>query len=236
MEDIYLTKEEIEELERISKNYHGCNGECFKYEDGVVKIFYDGLASYLKCKIDEDIKRSSNIILWPKKRVFKVNRKTKYVIGYFMDKAPNVSLLDLKNKIISGKMDLAFDDLLRIYYDRFLKELQKEKVYMFDIKLAHVFIDDNFYFIDTDGYFDKDLYYVNTSEDKDEVKPYDYNLKEINKALALFMDCIICPGLKIYTDDDLNKESFLFDCISNIRSLTNNRVDTFMKLSNYKSR
>lgn len=232
MENIYLTSEEIKNLNKVCKHNYGCNGECFLYKDGVVKLFYNELPFYLKDKIDNDIKRSSNIILWPRKKVFKVNKKASYMAGYFMDKAPNISLLDLKNKIISQKTDISFDDFLRVYYDNFLSALKKEEIYMVDIKLAHVFIDDNFYFIDTDGYFEKDDNFIFAKTDQ--AKPYDYNLKEINRVLALFMDCIMGPNIMVYKDEDLSKESFLYDAIFNARKLT--KTNSFMKLSNYKRR
>ncbi len=100
-----------------------------------------------------------------------------------------------------------------------------------DVKMPHVFIDDNFYLIDTDFYSDA----LSSSDET-----YKRNLLEVNSCFDNFLCCFfgyISPKYDVYTDEEmeaLKTERYIDDKISYIRELTNDSVDTFRKLNEYK--
>lgn len=122
MDDIYLSGIKIKRLIPVSNKPSGVNGCCYKYKDGVIKIFRYNLNTYDKENILDHLNRESNIILWPKALVFKKDFFTDKLKGYYMPMAKNESLLTLRNNILKNKKDITFDEFLSIYYDKFLPE------------------------------------------------------------------------------------------------------------------
>lgn len=220
---IYLTNYQIRKLEKVSDKkdlYCGTRGACYKYKDGVLKIYYD-LSSINFEAINNNIKKKSPIVLYPKKKLYIVSfTKFPFVpYGYYMDKAPGKNLLQLRNEIICNKSDLLFDDLLKIYYDNFLPLLKKEQDEFIDLKLAHIFLYDNFYLTDTDSFEKRE-------------NAYYYNLYKFNKIMASFFEFIL-P--KTYIDGYLSykDESYIDKQIKEIKKCTSNNVNSFQELNNY---
>lgn len=148
-----------------------------------------------------------------------------------MNKAPGIDLETMKFNILTGVTDFSFDDFLKLYYDKFIPELKKENALLNDVKMAHVFIDDNFYLIDTDFYSD-----VLSSSDE----TYKKNLLEVNSCFRNFLcyfSIHLVPNYGFFTDEDMQKlqnEKYLDDKINYIKRLTNGSIDTFGKLNEYK--
>ena len=218
---IYLGLNEVNNLLPLSNCNKGCWAECYNYNDGVLKIYYDDIHPDILKNINNNIKKNSNIIMYPKDKLY-VDFKLK---GYYCLKAPGISLEELSNDIINGFKDLLFDDFLGMYYDKFLPEIIKENVVFDDLKLEHTFIDDNFYFIDTDFYKEKENNISNKS-----VK--ERNLSNINFFIFNYF-------IYSFTNENLYipnnyKENYMEKMINNIRIKSNNYVDSFSKLNNYK--
>ncbi len=104
MEDIYLTKKEIDKREKnpINDEYKGAYGSCSYYNGGILKVFHVHIDDDIKENIENNLKRESNIIMYPKCMLFE--KRSKKFRGYFMDEAPGKKLLTLRNEIICGKM------------------------------------------------------------------------------------------------------------------------------------
>lgn len=225
MEDIYLSRRELKKLEPLSDKSHGVFGQCYRYNNGVLKIYYNNVPFYLRSSINKNIKRDSKIILYPKCKLYKKGIIFPTLKGYYMDEAPGINLLTLSNNIISGKQDLSFDEILSLYYDSFIPELKTEKILMSDLKLPHIFVDDNFYFTDTDSYEDG---FSNSFM-------YRENLKQIN---FVFFDFFINVGslpIKAYSSS-FSKENYFYRQVNEIRKLTGNSVNTLREFCEYRKR
>lgn len=223
MKNIYLTDYQIKKMEKISDKkdlYCGTRGSCYKYKNGVLKIFYD-LSSINLAAINNNLQKKSPIVLYPKKKLYRVSlTKMPFIpYGYYMDMAPGKNLLQLRNEIICDKSDLLFDDLLRIYYDNFLPLLKKEQDEFIDLKLAHVFLNDNFYITDTDD-FKKRSY------------AFYYNLPKFNEILSLLFKYTL-PEAYIDSYSSYGDESYLDRQIKIIKKCTSNNVNSFRELNNY---
>lgn len=223
MRNIYLTDYQIKKLNKINDNkdlYCGTRGACYKYRKGVLKIFYD-----LSCRniesIYKNIQKESPIVLYPKKKLYRISlTKVPFTpYGYYMDKAPGKNLLQLRNEILCDKSDLEFDDLLKIYYDDFLPVLKEEKDEFVDLKLEHIFLDDNFYIVDTDAF-------------KQRTYAYDYNLEHFNEVLDDMIESMT-PQTEEKQYIDYNDESYLDNKIKYLKKQTSNNINSFRQLNNY---
>lgn len=223
MKNIYLTDYQIKRLKAINDNkdlYRGTRGSCYKYKNGVLKVFRNMSCENIK-SIYKNISKESPIVLYPKKEVYRLSL-TKNLIspcGYYMDMAPGKNLLQLRNEILCGKSDLEFDDLLRIYYYNFLPVLKKEQDEFVDLKLVHIFLDDNFYIVDTDGF--RKRYDV-----------YDYNLELFNETLDYMINFIV-PEIEEKQYIDYNDEAYLDKKIKYLKKQTSNNINSFRQLNNY---
>lgn len=223
MKNIYLTDFQIKRLEPVSDNmdsYSGTRGKCLKYKDGVLKVFYDINVPTIK-SIQKNVLKDSPIIIYPEKKLYKILSFSMPFIpeGYYMKKAPGKNLLTLRNEIICDKNDILFDDIEEIYYDKFLPLLKMEKDRISDLKFAHVFLDDNFYITDTDGFEPED-------------NAYKHNIDSFNEILScLFRQIGDAPYFEygiLYSD-----ESYLEKQINHIKKLTSNSVNSFKDFKDY---
>ncbi len=228
MKNIYLTSKQINRLEPISS---GNFGSCFNYKNGVLKVFNYDIDSDMLSDINKNLKRESNIVMYPKRKLYMVEHLKVKPSGYYMNKDTGIDLETMKFNILTGVTDFSFDDFLKLYYDKFIPELKKENALLNDVKMAHVFIDDNFYLIDTDFYSD-----VLSSSDE----TYKKKLLEVNSCFRNFLcyfSIHLVPNYGLFTDEDMQKlqnEKYLDDKINYIKRLTNGSIDTFGKLNEYK--
>lgn len=70
MKNIYLTSKQINRLEPISS---GNFGSCFNYKNGVLKVFNYDIYSDMLSDINKNLKRESNIVMYPKRKLYMVN-------------------------------------------------------------------------------------------------------------------------------------------------------------------
>lgn len=228
MKNIYLTSKQIKRLEPISS---GNFGSCYNYKNGVLKVFRSDIHSDMMSDINKNLKRESNIVMYPKRKLYKIELLKVKPSGYYMNKAPGIDLETMVFDILTGKTDLSFDDFLSLYYDKFILELKKEDALLNDVKTSHVFIDDNFYLIDTDFYSD-----ALSSGDE----TYKRNLLEVNSCFDNFLcrfSRYLIPRDGIFTNEEIEKfqkEKYLDDKINYIKRLTNGSVETLRELGEYK--
>ncbi len=214
------------ELSRIKNNpindsNSGIFGSCYYYKkDEIMKIF-NNLDSYILNNIKLNVKRTSNIIIYPNDLVF-LNKK---FIGYTMNKAPGTSLDEIINDIFCFKKDIAFEEFLTFFYDKFIPELKKQDVLMNDIKPCHMFIDDNIYFIDTDCYEQLS----NESEDA-----FKHNVFIINQVLMNLMLDYSEFYIQEPTLIELGNVNFMKKQLHELDVLTHGDVKTFKELVYYK--
>ena len=227
MQDIYLTERKIKKLEPLSDKSYGAYGKCYRYNGGVLKVFYDAISSRIESAIDKNIKRDSEIIFYPRSKLYMKSFSISRLKGYYMDEAPGINLLTLRNNVISGKQDLTFEELLSIYYDCFIPKLRKEDILMDDLKLSHIFIDDNFYFTDTDLYMD------GLASDS---SIYEENLSQVNSLLFGFLGDIGEFFRYDYECVGLSEENYFYRQISEIKRITGNSVNTLREFCEYKRR
>lgn len=226
MNDIYLSKYRIKNLEPLSDKSKGVNGVCYKYKNGVIKIFRYDLNSHYKENILSHLKKDSKIILWPKALVFEKGFFTDKLKGYYMDKAPNDNLLNIRNKVLHDNMDITFDQILYIYYDKFLPELKNENVLLSDVKMGHIFLDDNLYLTDTDNF---------TIEEKSG-EIYKCNLSQVNFCMKMLFDNLMNSSLRNNINyKNTYEDEFIYDMIKNIRSKTNGEACSLLSLKNYNN-
>ncbi len=122
MKNIYLTSKQIERLEPISSSNFG---SCFNYKKGVLKVFRSDIHFDMISDINKNLKRESNIVMYPKYKLYKVEFLKIKPNGYYMNKAPGIDLKTMVFDIKVGEADLSFDDFLSLYYDKFILELKK---------------------------------------------------------------------------------------------------------------
>ena len=70
MDDIYLSGVRMKTLKPVSNKPSGVNGCCYKYKNGVIKLFNYNLTNYDKENILSHLNKESKIILWPESLVF----------------------------------------------------------------------------------------------------------------------------------------------------------------------
>lgn len=210
----------IDELIPLNGINKGIFGECYKYKNGVLKVFFNNVSPVMLENINNNLNRKSDIIMYPKSKLY-IDNKFK---GYYTDMAPGISLENLALEIKKKVSNLSFDDYLSIYYDKFLPNLIKEKVIFDDIKLEHTFIKDNFYFIDTDLYKEQDNMSLKDIKD---VNLSNLNFFVFNYFIYFFSD-------ENFYVPDTSSENYMERIINNIRSKTNYYVDSFGALDSYK--
>lgn len=218
---IKLSSKQLGELIPLSGENSGYFGKCYKYNDGVLKVFFTDVSNQVLDNINNNLKRQSPIIMYPKSKLY-IEDKFK---GYYANMAPGISLENLVLEIKNKTMDLSFDDYLSIYYDKFLPCLIKENVIFDDIKLEHTFIKDNFYFIDTD-------LYKKQEENVGLKSTKDINLSNLN--FFVFNYFIYSFSMENFYVPDNFKEDYMERLINNIRYKTNYYVDSFKMLDSYK--
>ena len=181
--------------------------------------------------IKENLKRESDIIMYPKSKVFLYDEKTTFK-GYLCNRAPGMDLTNFILSIADGKTDILFDDFLTGYYDKFLPELKKENVLLSDIKLEHIYFDDCFYLIDTDWYTNrtKDM----TIEEKDEKNISRINTY-LNNFIFAFLNIEVCNNLFFdISTEEKYKDEYIEKIFEGIKKATNGSVVSFSELLNYK--
>ena len=228
-----MTKKQVNNLKLLSSNSIGGYGRCYDYKGRVLKIFRRKLDSSQIEKIEKNLKRKSEIIMYPTNKVFLLDKKL-YFKGYICDKAPGVDLIKLITSIKNGKNDIMFDDFLSVYYDGFLPLLKKEDVLLKDTKLEHIFWENGLFLIDTDQYVDRPRSMLTNHKDALNVSELNY---ELNTFIMEFGTSALCWDLlhKI-PKEQLQEESNIEKLIEEIRKLTNREVDSFNSLLNYKYR
>lgn len=226
MENIYLAKRKIDYREKhpINDDFKGAYGSCTYYNNGILKVFHVYIDDDIKENIENNLKRKSNIIMYPKCKLFE--KRTKKFRGYFMDEAPGKNLLKLKNEIICGKNDISFEELLYLYYDMFIPELKKEEVVISDMKSCQVFIDDNIYLTDTDLFYDKDNSYAKKwLKDCSYRDVFHANIHEMNYVFKVVFNDIGNQMIWLH-DDELRDVNYIYKYFDEIRKVTNNSVKT----------
>ena len=223
--DLFIDKKITKNLPPVSKINYGKYGICYKYNDMVLKIFTKKLEMYIKKNIKRNLKRESDIIMYPKDRVYIDNKKS-FMDGYTCYLASGMDFDTLFSEVLDNNMDLSFDKLLSAFYDEFLEKLNKEKILLEDVKPNHVFIDDSITLIDSDFYRSVPIFKSDNERKKE-------NLIEVNGSIIPIINYFL-PGKLMFNIDNMDNEMFLYNSISNIEKLTNNYVDSLYKLSNYK--
>lgn len=224
MKDIFLDYEDISNLEPLTYKNSGRYGACYKYEDGVLKIFRVPLYGFIKENVRNNLKRKSEFIMYPERKLF-LTRENPQFYGYKCKKAPGYSFNDIKEKVYEEELDISFDDFLTAYYDRFIRCIKKEDVIMCDIKPEHIFWDYNLYLIDTD-FYTKNNFVLNSTKDK-------VNISKINNSLLEFFNYFLEKRF-LSINIDCAKKSFLEKFIKEIRKTTNYEVNSLKELNNYK--
>lgn len=223
--DIYISNDKISKLEPVSKVNYGKYGICYKLNSNLVlKIFTRKLEYYVENNIKRNMKRESDIIMYPKNMVY-IDYKKKFMDGYTCKLADGIDLNTLFEQIENNTGDLSFDKLLSAYYDNFLDKLNKEKVYLNDVKPAHIFIDDNISIIDSDFFRSKPLAMTNSEMKKQ-------NLIEVNGSIIAIINHYL-PG-DYWGNNNIESENFIYNYIKGIEKITNNNIDSMLKLSKYK--
>lgn len=223
MEDIILTKKQLEKLPLLHEKSEGIYGQVVVYKDGLIKRFKDDIDSNMKKNIEENIKRQSPIFLYPKCKVYEKNNENNLKLrGYFMDEAPGIDLLRLRNGILSGKNDMAINDFLTIYYDKLLPLLLHEDMLMLDMKLCQMFIDDNFYFVDTDPFYKSNIKIL---RDYNFNSAYEWNLKEINSVITGFFDMIF--NYKVDSNLEYKDDNYINNYLINVIRITKGKAKSF---------
>ncbi len=249
MRNIVLSRRKIEKLKPLSDDSKGCLAECCSYKKGVIKSFYEEIDESILIRIKKNLKRKSKIVLYPRSLVYELRyEKYKLIlipVGYYMKKAPGINLTKLMKKIMVGSMDISYERLLYLYYEKFLPELRNEKVAIYDMKVSHIFIDDNIYLTDTDDFDDK-LYFDDTDilskfynepkieyiEDSSFDRIYKYNLKEINKVFEYILYFISNYSIRI--DYSLEDENYLKEAIRQIKEQTSDDIKTLRQLNKFR--
>lgn len=154
MKDIVLTKNEINNLKLLKDDSYGAYGKIVKYNDGVLKIYHHKINEFLLEKLKKNIKRESNIIIYPDCFIYENYICDDNIRGTYMKKAEGIHLLDLKDDIKDDKVILTFDEFL-YYYELLLNELEKEEVLIRDLKPEQVFLNNNFVLTDSDSFDDE---------------------------------------------------------------------------------
>ena len=78
--DLFIDKKITKNLPPVSKINYGKYGICYKYNDMVLKIFTKKLEMYIKKNIKRNLKRESDIIMYPKDRVYIDNKKSLWMV------------------------------------------------------------------------------------------------------------------------------------------------------------
>lgn len=223
MENIILTKKDIKKLEPLSSDNSGLWGTCYKYEDGVLKVFQNiFFDKEMKKRIKKNLERDSEIIMYPKKKLYVIDRGP-FLSGYKCPLAKGYSLDDLAGKIIDEKIDISFNDFKSAYYDKFLNLLKKETVIISDVKQRHIFYDDGFTLIDTDFYEEPPKEISDNEKNK-------INIGLFNNELAYFFSLIVGVYGHLWNKEN---EDFIEKYLDLILKETKNEVDSLKKLRDY---
>ena len=230
MKEIILTQEQINNLPMLSKDSYGCYGKCYMYGNDVLKVFKRKITPYEYKNIEKNLKRESNIIMYPTQKMF-LEDKTLSLKGYLCNKAPGTDLCSLGNFIANGKEDISFESFLSAYYDKFLPELKKESVILSDIKLIHIFFNECLYLIDTDWYEEKPNYML---EDQKNMA----NIKLLNAYLSNFIFKFIsldsCNDLfsKLCLENKAS-DNYIAKLLAEIKRVTSYEVSSLAELFKY---
>lgn len=226
MNSIFMREDDIRKLEPLSFPNRGLAGQCYKYEDGVLKVFHRTFSvSGIKHNIRKNFKRESVIIMYPRKKLYVVDRSP-FLMGYTCNMAPGFRFDLLRDKIKLGILDVSFDEFLTSYYDIFIKELKKEKVILNDVKFAHIFFDDNFYLVDSDLYYDKPVIMTEKEKNDQNISLFNENINYFIRDF-LFLNNFIC-------DFEYKNEDFLDKTLNYIMKVSQNEVNSFGALAEYE--
>lgn len=221
MRTIYLNKDVIKKLKPISKNNRGEYGNCYKFRGKVLKIFTRQLEPYIKDNIERNLKRESDIIMYPISRVFTDDKN-----GYICNKASGVDLDTAMDLISNYEYDIPLDKLLSAYYDDFLDKLLKEKVLLEDIKPSHVFIDDSISLIDSDFYKKVPIYMTNKTKNQ-------RNLKKVNNSVISLIEYFLPNELSL-SYNNIGSSSYLYKNINNIKKVTDGQINNLSDFLEYR--
>ena len=221
MRTIYLNKEFVNKLKPASKNNRGEYGNCYKFRGKVLKIFTRKLEPYIETNTKRNLKRESDIIMYPISRVF-VDEKN----GYICDKASGLDLDTIMDMISNGKYNISFDKLLSAYYDEFLDKLLKEKVLLEDIKPSHIFIDDSISLIDSDFYKKVPVFMTNSNKNK-------RNLKKVNNSVISLVEYFL-PNELNFSYNDIDSSSYLYKNINNIKKVSGGQINSLGDFLDYR--
>ena len=222
MENIILTKKNIKKLEPLSSDNSGLWGTCYKYEDGVLKVFQNiFFDKEMKKRIEKNLKRDSEIIMYPKKKLYVIDRGP-FLSGYKCPLAKGISLDNLAGKILYSDIDISFDDFKSAYYDKFIGLLKKEDIVLNDVKIEHIFYNDSFSLVDTDYYDDRPKEMSNKEKN-------DINITLFNREIRCFLGDII----GVYKFLDYDDDFFIDRYLNLIMQVTQNEVNSFSSLKNY---
>ena len=231
MRNIILTEKQIDNLPILSGDNTGAYGKCYKYKGKILKIFKYDISPSDYQNIKANLKRKSDIIMYPNSKVYIYDEKLRFK-GYTCDEAPGIALSNMRSLIRNGKEDISFDDFLSGYYDKFLPKLKKENVLLSDIKLQHIFFDNCFYLIDTDWYKEKPEDMTIKEKNEKNIKKFNTYL---NNFIFYFLSIEICNNLEFGISlEERYKEVYIEKIIEGIIKATNGEVNSFNELYNYK--
>lgn len=231
MKNIFLTKKQVDDLPSLSGNNTGAYGKCYEYKGKVLKIFKKDITPSDYQNIKANLKRKSDIIMYPVSKVYLYDEKLRFK-GYTCDKAPGVNLSSARGLIKDGKEDISFDSFLKGYYDIFLPKLKKEDVILNDIKLGHIFFREYFCLVDTDWYIQKPSDMLDKEKDEK-------NIGKINTYLGNFIFSFVPIEVCNYLTFDVSlqekySEIYIEKIFEGIIKATNGEVNSFNELYNYK--
>lgn len=227
MKDIILSREEINNLELLKKDSYGAYGKIVKYKDEALKIYHHKIDKLLLSHLKKNIKRESNIIIYPECFVYENYINDNNIRGTYMKKASGTHMLDFKNDIKDDKVILTFDEFL-CYYNIFLNELEKEEVLIRDLKPEQIFFDKKFVLTDSDSFDDiRDFsvkFYINLYDCKN---IYEANLFNINTVMEKYLKENFYKDIDA-SDNELKDRNYIYSLLKQIKLKEN--VKTFNNL------
>lgn len=179
----------------------------------------------MKRRIEKQLLIQSPIVMYPRKKLYLRGIPWLTFKGYLTTKAPGFNLSSLIQRVKLGEQDLMFDDVLRIYYDKFLPLLLRENTCFFDVSKDHVFIDDNIFIADTDFYEIRPKWISERQKNQN-------NLYAVNRSFYNFFYGVN-PVVHQVVKPDFQDEAYLDYFITDLNKKTAGRVKSLRMLYDY---
>lgn len=197
---LLIIDNELKKVKPIDGINEGSYGKCFKYNDGVLKVFFNSNIFNEKEKlIRENINNSKGIIISDISFPIDIKDVLGYKFSYTMPFIDGISMDEIIKKIIYDDYDISFEDLIKIYNNSLLKikEISEYGIKTDDIMMRNCKVKEDFSF----GIVDVDFFRKIDSLNNE---IYNTNLHNINKLFFYFLlEAInnrkyVCSGNKYY--------------------------------------